>query len=46
MEDPSELPLAPLREDLRLSEAAITASGEPSWVIEDTVINRYYQIGW
>lgn len=46
MDNPIELPLPPLREDLRLSEAAITSSGEPSWVIEDTVINRYYQIGW
>ncbi|WP_218511725.1 HlyD family efflux transporter periplasmic adaptor subunit [Variovorax sp. dw_308] len=41
-----DLPLPPLREDLRLSEAAADRGGEPSWVIQDTVINRFYRIGW
>ncbi|MBO3273857.1 HlyD family efflux transporter periplasmic adaptor subunit [Pseudomonas schmalbachii] len=43
---PLDAPLPPLREDLRLSEAATGASGEPAWVIQDTVLNRFYRIGW
>jgi putative peptide zinc metalloprotease protein len=46
MNDPADLPLPPLREDLRLSEAADGSDGEPAWVIQDTVINRFYRIGW
>jgi putative peptide zinc metalloprotease protein len=46
MLDPADQPLPPLREDLRLSEAAPGASGEPAWVIQDTVVNRFYRIGW
>ncbi|MDM0110604.1 HlyD family efflux transporter periplasmic adaptor subunit [Variovorax sp. J22R133] len=42
----ADLPLPPLREDLRLSEAAAGQGGEPTWVIQDTVINRFYRIGW
>jgi len=38
--------LPPLRDNLRLSEAAPGASGEPAWVIQDTVLNRFYRIGW
>ncbi|MEN0106490.1 MAG: HlyD family efflux transporter periplasmic adaptor subunit [Pseudomonas sp.] len=36
----------PLREDLHLSASAVTTSGEPSWVIHDAVVNRFYRIGW
>ena len=39
-------PLPPLREDLRILEAAPEADGAPAWVIEDPVVNRYYRIGW
>jgi putative peptide zinc metalloprotease protein len=39
-------PLPPLREDLRLAEAASEADGAPAWVIEDPVVNRFYRIGW
>ncbi|KEX94921.1 HlyD family efflux transporter periplasmic adaptor subunit [Pseudomonas putida] len=46
MLDPADIPLPPLREDLRLSEVAHGSSGEPAWVIQDTVINRFYRIGW
>ncbi|KHA73571.1 peptidase M50 [Pseudomonas chlororaphis] len=46
MLDPADLPVPPLREDLRLSEAANGSNGEPAWVIQDTVINRFYRIGW
>jgi putative peptide zinc metalloprotease protein len=46
MLDPADLPVPPLREDLRLSEAAHGNNGEPAWVIQDTVINRFYRIGW
>lgn len=46
MDDAANQPLPPLREDLRLSETTTTSNGEPSWVIEDTVVNRFYQIGW
>lgn len=42
----ADLPLPPLREDLRLGEAAAGPGGEPSWVIQDTVVNRFYRIGW
>lgn len=44
--NPANVPLAPLREDLRLAEAAAEADGSPAWVIEDPVINRFYRIGW
>lgn len=43
---PTDLPTPPLREDLRLSEGGPGPQGEPSWVIQDTVINRFYRIGW
>jgi len=46
MREPADLPLPPLREDLRLSEASEGSNGEPAWVIQDTVINRFYRIGW
>lgn len=46
MLEPADLPVPPLREDLRLSEAAHGSNGEPAWVIQDTVINRFYRIGW
>ena len=46
MIDPADLPTPPLRNDLRLSEAAPGNSGEPTWVIQDTVVNRFYRIGW
>ncbi|WP_341674747.1 HlyD family efflux transporter periplasmic adaptor subunit [Niveibacterium sp. SC-1] len=38
--------LPPLREDLRLSEGAAGANGEPVWMIQDVVLNRFYRIGW
>lgn len=44
--DPADLPTPPLRNDLRLSEAAPGSDGEPNWVIQDTVVNRFYRIGW
>ncbi len=44
--DPADLPTPPLRNDLRLSEAAPGSHGEPTWVIQDTVVNRFYRIGW
>ena len=46
MLDPADLPTPSLREDLRLSEAAPGPGGEPCWMIHDTVINRFYRIGW
>ncbi|MHB9796229.1 HlyD family efflux transporter periplasmic adaptor subunit [Pseudomonas sp. MT3] len=41
-----DLPTPPLRDDLRLSEAAPGPNGEPVWVIQDCVLNRFYRIGW
>lgn len=41
-----ERPLSPLREDLRILEAAPETDGAPAWVIQDPVINRFYRIGW
>ncbi|RKR37642.1 HlyD family efflux transporter periplasmic adaptor subunit [Paraburkholderia sp. BL17N1] len=35
-----------LREDLRLGEASPGRNGEPAWVIQDIVANRFYRIGW
>ncbi|MFG0418228.1 site-2 protease family protein [Pseudomonas sp. zjy_8] len=46
MLDLTDLPLPPLREDLRLCEAAESREGEPAWMIHDTVLNRFYRIGW
>lgn len=42
----ADQPVPPLREDLRLSEVAHASNGEPAWVIQDTVLNRFYRIGW
>lgn len=39
-------PLPSLRDDLRLLESAPDSNGEPAWVIQDTVLNRFYRIGW
>ena len=46
MLDLTDLPLPPLREDLRLCEAADNHEGEPAWMIHDAVVNRFYRIGW
>lgn len=46
MLEPADLPTPPLREDLRLSEALPGNDGEPCWMIHDTVVNRFYRIGW
>lgn len=43
--DPN-LPSPALREDLRLGEAANGKDGQPSWMIQDTVLNRFYRVGW
>ncbi|MBA3478736.1 MAG: HlyD family efflux transporter periplasmic adaptor subunit [Lautropia sp.] len=38
--------LPPLREDLKLHEAAVNRDGSPAWVIHDPVTNRFFRIGW
>jgi putative peptide zinc metalloprotease protein len=38
--------LPPLREDLKLHEAAANRDGSPAWVIQDPVTNRFFRIGW
>ena len=38
--------LPPLREDLRLHEAAPGKDGAPAWSIQDPVTNRFFRIGW
>src|SRR5665647_1941713 len=38
--------LPPLREDLRLHEAAPDKDGAPAWSIQDPVTNRFFRIGW
>jgi putative peptide zinc metalloprotease protein len=43
--DPS-VPSPALRDDLRLGEASPGKNGEPAWVIQDIVANRFYRIGW
>ncbi|HEY3600042.1 MAG TPA: site-2 protease family protein [Paraburkholderia sp.] len=43
--DPT-VPSPALREDLRLGEASPGRNGEPAWVIQDIVANRFYRIGW
>ncbi|MDM0019372.1 HlyD family efflux transporter periplasmic adaptor subunit [Variovorax saccharolyticus] len=45
-DDAADQPTPPLREDLRLREAAPGLRGDPAWVIQDTVVNRFYRIGW
>ena len=42
---PDDVPLPPLREDLRIEAAAPLASGAPVWVIYDPARHRYFQIG-
>lgn len=42
----ADMPLPGLREDLRLIESATGRNGEPTWVIQDSVLNRFYRIGW
>ena len=44
--NPAELSPPPLRDDLRLLETAPDSNGEPVWVIHDTVLNRFFRIGW
>ncbi|SAL77804.1 multidrug resistance protein MdtN [Caballeronia arvi] len=39
-------PAPALRDDLRLCEASPGRDGEPAWVIQDIVVNRFYRIGW
>ncbi len=46
LDDEADQLLPPLREDLRFSETAASRSGEPSWVIQDPLVNRFYRIGW
>ncbi|MFM0339572.1 HlyD family efflux transporter periplasmic adaptor subunit [Paraburkholderia fungorum] len=43
--DPDQ-PSPALRDDLRLGEASSGKDGEPSWMIQDMVVNRFYRIGW
>ena len=38
--------LPPLREDLKLHEAAANRDGSPAWMIQDPVANRFFRIGW
>lgn len=40
------LSLPPLREDLRLHQAAAEKDGSPAWAIQDPVTNRFFRIGW
>lgn len=42
---PEDLPLPPLREDLRISRGAPLLNGAPSWVIYDPVRHRFFQVG-
>ncbi len=46
LNDEADQPLPPLREDLRFNETAPAHNGEPCWVIQDTLVNRFYRIGW
>jgi putative peptide zinc metalloprotease protein len=46
MDTALDMALPPLREDLTLDEAGATGNGEPAWVIQDAVVNRFYRIGW
>lgn len=36
----------PLREELSLHKGGRLESGEPSWVLQDPVVNRFFRIGW
>lgn len=38
--------LPPLRQDLRLHQAAPDRDGSPAWSIQDPVTNRFFRIGW
>jgi len=44
--DIADLPLPPLREDLRLQTLPADRGGQPGWMIQDTVVNRFYRVGW
>ncbi|MFM4964672.1 HlyD family efflux transporter periplasmic adaptor subunit [Aeromonas bivalvium] len=46
MLDPADLPLPSLRDDLQLCPTGRTPDGEPAWLIQDKVVNRFYRIGW
>ena len=46
LNEEADQPLPPLREDLRFNETAATRNGEPCWVIQDPLVNRFYRIGW
>ncbi len=40
------IPLPPIRDELKLFEAAPNADGTPAWMIQDPVNNRFFRIGW
>ncbi|TKB26267.1 HlyD family efflux transporter periplasmic adaptor subunit [Desulfopila sp. IMCC35006] len=42
----AEMILPPLRQDLRLHQAAPDRDGSPAWSIQDPVTNRFFRIGW
>ncbi|WP_066731343.1 site-2 protease family protein [Cupriavidus sp. D384] len=43
---PEDLPLPPVRDDLRIFPGAAHTDGSPAWIIEDPVRNRHFRIGW
>lgn len=43
---PPQVPLPPLREDLRLYTGPTSRDGSPSWRVLDPVRNAFFQIGW
>ncbi|UBO72956.1 HlyD family efflux transporter periplasmic adaptor subunit [Aeromonas rivuli] len=46
MLDPADFPLPALRDDLQLCPTGRNPDGEPAWLIQDKVVNRFYRIGW
>jgi putative peptide zinc metalloprotease protein len=43
----NDIPLLPaIREDLQLVSSANNPDGSPTWVIQDSVRNKFVQIGW
>jgi putative peptide zinc metalloprotease protein len=40
------IPLPPLREDIRLIPGEPERNGAPAWVLQDPARNRFFRIGW
>lgn len=46
MNKPQAITLPKLRQDLKFIRSGNSVQGEPIWVIQDPITNRFYRLGW